>query len=86
MIHIKYYNKKAKRMERKVELTMGEQYDLMKRNIASLTISSIEEVTAQEWEDTFNDTVSFSDNCGVMECTTPTTEGHQFELEELTNE
>ena len=54
MVITKYYNSKYKRMEAHCELSKGEQYDLMKRNNATLKESI-------NWKEIFEDTVSFSD-------------------------
>ena len=80
MLKTKFYNRKTKRMEWKAELTRGESYDLIKRNIASLETLRIEDITAKEWEQTFANTVSFADNNGVE---LKDSEGHAFDLDEL---
>lgn len=87
MIKTKFYNPKKKEMQWKARLTKGEQYDLMKRNIELLqssAVDSLEDISAQEWEDTFNTTVRFADNGNGLEYEPPTSEAHEFELNELT--
>lgn len=68
MIKYKHYNHRAGRVEVSVELTKGEQYQLMKENIALMrsapkNIIKSGSIDSQgiDWYNVFNETVAFAD-------------------------
>lgn len=67
---IHYYNRKTKQSGKRVELTKGEQYQLMKENIKMMNETTHVDTTIMsgsvdeqgiDWKQIFKDTVSFSD-------------------------